>query len=145
MIGQYLPNNNETATVAFRQKICQLNSPQFIWFNGPAPGSGSPCSTMYTACNVLWWYSTSNMHHCVSMTCTVPTRRRSTSGHHNMSVLLAASAACLRQAGYGCLDYPTSVFILKILYSILNSPAAIHPLYHPLSTLSTVGPTCHFI
>jgi hypothetical protein len=28
MIGQYLPNNNETATVAFRQKFCQLNSPQ---------------------------------------------------------------------------------------------------------------------
>jgi hypothetical protein len=27
MIGQYLPNNNENATVAFRQKICQLNSP----------------------------------------------------------------------------------------------------------------------
>jgi hypothetical protein len=27
MIGQYLPNNNETAKVAFRQKICQLNSP----------------------------------------------------------------------------------------------------------------------
>jgi hypothetical protein len=26
MIGQYLPNNNETATVAFRQKFCQLNS-----------------------------------------------------------------------------------------------------------------------
>jgi hypothetical protein len=28
MIGQYLPNNNETATVAFRQKFYQLNSPQ---------------------------------------------------------------------------------------------------------------------
>jgi hypothetical protein len=28
MIGQYLPNNNETATVAFRQKFCQLNSLQ---------------------------------------------------------------------------------------------------------------------
>jgi hypothetical protein len=27
MIGQYLPNNNETVTVAFRQKFCQLNSP----------------------------------------------------------------------------------------------------------------------
>jgi hypothetical protein len=27
MIGQYLPNNNETATVAFHQKFCQLNSP----------------------------------------------------------------------------------------------------------------------
>jgi hypothetical protein len=27
MIGQYLPNNNETARVAFRQKFCQLNSP----------------------------------------------------------------------------------------------------------------------
>jgi hypothetical protein len=26
MIGQYLSNNNETATVAFRQKNCQLNS-----------------------------------------------------------------------------------------------------------------------
>jgi hypothetical protein len=28
MIEQYLPNNNETAKVAFRQKICQLNSPE---------------------------------------------------------------------------------------------------------------------
>jgi hypothetical protein len=27
MIRQYLPNNNETAAVAFRQKFCQLNSP----------------------------------------------------------------------------------------------------------------------
>jgi hypothetical protein len=27
MIGQYLPNNNKTDTVAFRQKFCQLNSP----------------------------------------------------------------------------------------------------------------------
>jgi hypothetical protein len=27
MIGQYLPNNNETVTVAFHQKFCQLNSP----------------------------------------------------------------------------------------------------------------------
>jgi hypothetical protein len=27
MIRQYLPNNNETATVAFRQNFCQLNSP----------------------------------------------------------------------------------------------------------------------
>jgi hypothetical protein len=26
MIGQYLSNNNETATVAFRQNFCQLNS-----------------------------------------------------------------------------------------------------------------------
>jgi hypothetical protein len=26
MIGQYLSNNNETVTVAFRQKNCQLNS-----------------------------------------------------------------------------------------------------------------------
>jgi hypothetical protein len=29
MIGQYLPNNNETATVAFRQKFCQVNSPLY--------------------------------------------------------------------------------------------------------------------
>jgi hypothetical protein len=27
MIGQYLSNNNETTTVAFRQNFCQLNSP----------------------------------------------------------------------------------------------------------------------
>jgi hypothetical protein len=55
-------------------------------------------------------------------------------------------------------DYPhswTSIFNLyihylyvlvsKILFSIFNSPAHIHLLYHPLSTISTVGPTCHFI
>jgi hypothetical protein len=31
MIGQYLPNNNETATVVFRQNFCQLNSPYLSW------------------------------------------------------------------------------------------------------------------
>jgi hypothetical protein len=34
MIGQYLPNNNETTTVAFRQKFCQLNSPIVVWAQG---------------------------------------------------------------------------------------------------------------
>jgi senataxin len=37
------------------------------------------------------------------------------------------------------------VIVSKIISSILNSPAPIYPLYHPLSTLSTVGPTSHFI
>jgi hypothetical protein len=37
------------------------------------------------------------------------------------------------------------VLVNKILSSILNSPAPIHPLYHSLSTLSTVELTCHFI
>jgi hypothetical protein len=41
--------------------------------------------------------------------------------------------------------HPLYVLVSKILSSVLNSPAPIHPLYHPLSTLSTVGPTCHFI
>jgi hypothetical protein len=41
--------------------------------------------------------------------------------------------------------HPLYILVSKILSSILNSPALIHPLYHPLSTLSTVGPTCHFI
>jgi hypothetical protein len=41
--------------------------------------------------------------------------------------------------------HPLYVLVSKILFSILNSPAPIHPLYHPLFTLSTVGPTCHFI
>jgi hypothetical protein len=41
--------------------------------------------------------------------------------------------------------YPLYVLVSQILLSILNSPALIHRLYHPLSTLSTVGPTCHFI
>jgi hypothetical protein len=41
--------------------------------------------------------------------------------------------------------HPLYVLVSKILSSILNSPAHIHPLYHPLSTLSTMGPTCHFI
>jgi hypothetical protein len=34
------------------------------------------------------------------------------------------------------------VLVSKILSSIFNSPAHIHPLYHHLSTLSTMGPTC---
>jgi hypothetical protein len=41
--------------------------------------------------------------------------------------------------------HPLYVLVSKILSSILNSSALIHPLYHPLSTLSTVGLTCHFI
>jgi hypothetical protein len=41
--------------------------------------------------------------------------------------------------------HPLYVLVSKILSSILNSSALIHPLYHPLSTLSTMGPTCHFI
>jgi hypothetical protein len=41
--------------------------------------------------------------------------------------------------------HPLYVLVSKILSSILNSLVPIHPLYHPLSTLSTVGPTYHFI
>jgi hypothetical protein len=41
--------------------------------------------------------------------------------------------------------YLLYVLVSQILSSILNSSALIHPLYHPLSTLSSVGPTCHFI
>jgi hypothetical protein len=41
--------------------------------------------------------------------------------------------------------HPVYVLISKILSSILNFSAFIHPLYHHLSTLSTVGPTYHFI
>jgi hypothetical protein len=41
--------------------------------------------------------------------------------------------------------HPLYVLVSKILSSILNSLAPIHPLYHPLSTLSIMGPTCHFI
>jgi hypothetical protein len=37
--------------------------------------------------------------------------------------------------------HPLYVLVSKILSSILNSPAPIHPLYHSLSTLSTMGPT----
>jgi hypothetical protein len=40
--------------------------------------------------------------------------------------------------------YINSLYVLvsQILSSVLNSSALIHPLYHPLSTISTVGPTC---
>jgi hypothetical protein len=39
MIGKYLPNNNKTATVAFRQKFCQLKQPLNIspMAHTPAP------------------------------------------------------------------------------------------------------------
>jgi hypothetical protein len=38
--------------------------------------------------------------------------------------------------------HPLYILVTKILFSILNSPASIYPLYHPLST---VWLTCHFI
>jgi hypothetical protein len=41
--------------------------------------------------------------------------------------------------------HPLYVLVSKIPFSILNSSAPIHPLYYPLSTLSTVGPSDHFI
>jgi hypothetical protein len=41
--------------------------------------------------------------------------------------------------------YPLYVLVSKILFSVLNSPVPIYPLYHSLSILSTVGSTCHFI
>jgi hypothetical protein len=41
--------------------------------------------------------------------------------------------------------HPLYVLVSKIISSILNSPAPIHPLYHHLSTLSPVWPTCQFI
>jgi hypothetical protein len=41
--------------------------------------------------------------------------------------------------------HPLYVLVSKIVSSILNSPAPIYPLYHPLSTISTVGSTYHFI
>jgi hypothetical protein len=53
MIRQYLPNNNETATVAFRQKFCQLNSPlvgpceNHAWCSWTASCSGSLAHTFF--------------------------------------------------------------------------------------------------
>jgi hypothetical protein len=38
--------------------------------------------------------------------------------------------------------HPLYILVTKIIFSILNSSVPIHHLYH---TLSTVGPTCHFI
>jgi hypothetical protein len=42
------------------------------------------------------------------------------------------------------LGYPLYV-VSNILSSILNFFTHIHPLYHPLFILSTMGSTCHFI
>jgi hypothetical protein len=62
------------------------------------------------------------------------------------SLLVAARESGLRlPALMDLYIHPLYVLVSKILSSILNSPAPIHLLYHPLSTLSTVGPTCHFI
>jgi lysosomal Pro-X carboxypeptidase len=41
--------------------------------------------------------------------------------------------------------HPLYILVSKILFSILNSFTPIHPLYHHLSTLFTVGLTYHFI
>jgi hypothetical protein len=45
MIGQYLPNNNETATVAFRQKFCQTKQP-LGWKQ-----SSGPVAVMFDWCS----------------------------------------------------------------------------------------------
>jgi hypothetical protein len=42
----------------------------------------------------------------------------------------------------GLYIHPLYVLVSKILFSILNFSAPIHPLYHPLSTVRL---TCHFI
>jgi hypothetical protein len=46
MIGQYLPNNNETATLSFRQKFYQLNSP-FLSLPTEYTVHSSPCQSVY--------------------------------------------------------------------------------------------------
>lgn len=61
------------------------------------PVSGSPYSTLhvymyYDTCTMV--HSASSMHHTLRQhDCTVPTRRRSTSGHHAMPVLLAGGTS----------------------------------------------------
>jgi hypothetical protein len=56
MIGQYLPNNNETATVAFRQKIYRLNSPQGVQQRhvGGSGTSAAPVHDWLTATGFGW-------------------------------------------------------------------------------------------
>jgi hypothetical protein len=51
MIEQYLPNNNETAKVASRQKFCQLNRPQDCVTNATA-WRAAPCSTSSSSLRV---------------------------------------------------------------------------------------------
>jgi hypothetical protein len=50
MIGQYLPNNNETVTVAFRQKFCQLNRP---WIHQDGMASLETTRSAISNCQML--------------------------------------------------------------------------------------------
>jgi hypothetical protein len=64
----------------------------------------------------------------------------------SVPVVPGASRASLRLSAFmDIYIHPLYVLFSKILSSILNSSAPIHPLYHPLSTLSIVGSTYHFI
>jgi hypothetical protein len=65
---------------------------------------------------------------------------------HAVIVWLMDHAWIIRlSALMGLYIHPLYVLVSKIISSILNSPAPIHPLYHPLTSLSTMGPTWHFI
>jgi hypothetical protein len=55
MIGQYLPNNNETATVAFRQKFCQLNNP-LVYFVASLQSPNNDAVYIYAQFNYPWLY-----------------------------------------------------------------------------------------
>jgi hypothetical protein len=80
------------------------------------------------------------------------------SGRQREPLLATARAKVEREERLGLLENGVRLPVLMDLYihllyvlasnilsSIPNSPIPIHPLYHPLSTLSTVGLTCHFI
>jgi hypothetical protein len=63
-------------------------------------------------------------------------------------VVNVETRAVVRDSGYphsGLYIHPLYILVSKIFSSILKSSALIHPLYHPLSTLFTVGLTYHFI
>jgi hypothetical protein len=79
------------------------------------------------------------------LSCQSPTRPCRMPRHRPHCIARPASRLPIRLSALMDLYiHPLYVLVSKILSSILNSPAPIHPLY-PLSTLSTVGLTCHFI
>jgi hypothetical protein len=62
--------------------------------------------------------------------------------HHQTSKSLAQHAVFRLSALMILYFHPLYILVIKIISSILISPAPIHPLYHPLSTVRL---TCHFI
>jgi hypothetical protein len=122
--------------VASRQPLCAAGVHRFFFLASSRPSYVD----LWTAVDATLW-----MNRLSAALLEASTRGARDSSHPGDLVSSFPYSALRLLALMDLYIHPLYVIVSKILSSILNSPAPIYPLYHPLSTLSIVGPTCHFI